>query len=67
MKNSFIFLYHIILKKIPSHWIVKLSNTKLLILGHYSSRYENIEMFKIEAKTEFENVVLAEDSKIIEI
>jgi hypothetical protein len=24
-------------------------------------------MFKIEAKTEFENVVLAEDSKIIEI
>jgi len=47
--------------------IAKLSNTKLLILGHYSSRYENIEMFKIEAKTEFENVVLAEDSKIIEI
>jgi FkbM family methyltransferase len=32
MKNSFIFLYHIILKKIPSHWIVKLSNTKLGIL-----------------------------------
>ena len=47
--------------------IAKLSNTKLLILGHYSSRYENIEMFKIEAKTEFDNVVLAEDSKIIEI
>ena len=47
--------------------IAKLSNTKLLILGHYSSRYESIEMFKIEAKTEFKNVVLAEDSKIIEI
>jgi ribonuclease Z len=47
--------------------IAKLSNVKLLILGHYSSRYDNIDDFKIEAKTEFENVVLAEDNKIIEI
>ena len=47
--------------------IAKLSNVKLLILGHYSSRYDNIDVFKIEAKTEFENIVLAEDNKIIEI
>jgi ribonuclease Z len=47
--------------------IAKLSNTKLLILGHYSSRYDNIDAFKIEGKNEFENIVLAEDNKIIEI
>jgi len=47
--------------------IAKLSNVKLLILGHYSSRYNNINNFKIEAKSVFEHVVLAEDNKIIEI
>ncbi len=47
--------------------IARLSNAKLLILGHYSSRYDNINDFKLEAETEFNSVILSEDSKIIEI
>lgn len=42
------------------------ANVKQLILGHYSTRYENIEMFKTEAKTIFENVLLANDGKTFE-
>ena len=34
-----------------------------LILGHYSTRYENITLFKEEAETVFPNVVLADDGK----
>ncbi|MFB9056570.1 ribonuclease Z [Mariniflexile ostreae] len=43
--------------------IAKLAHVKTLILGHYSSRYDNLEDFKTEAKTVFENVELAEDGK----
>ena len=46
--------------------IAKLANVKQLILGHYSTRYESIEMFKTEAETIFENVLLADDGKIFE-
>lgn len=42
------------------------ANAKQLILGHYSTRYENIEMFKTEAETIFENILLADDGKIFE-
>lgn len=35
-----------------------------LILGHYSTRYENINRFKEEAETIFPNVKLAEDGKV---
>ena len=42
------------------------ANAKQLILGHYSTRYENIEMFKTEAATIFENVLLANDGKTFE-
>ena len=42
------------------------ANAKQLILGHYSTRYENIEMFKTEAETIFENVLLANDGKTFE-
>ncbi|MBC7641871.1 MAG: ribonuclease Z [Flavobacterium sp.] len=42
------------------------SDCKQLILGHYSTRYENIEMFKTEAQTIFENVILANDGKSFE-
>ena len=42
------------------------SNVKQLILGHYSTRYENIEMFKQEAETIFSEVLLADDGKIFE-
>ena len=43
--------------------IAKLANAGTLILGHYSSRYPDLEAFKKEAKTVFENVSLAEDGK----
>ena len=45
--------------------IAKLANVKQLIIGHYSSRYTNIELFKEEAVLIFENVVLAEQGKKI--
>jgi ribonuclease Z len=46
--------------------IAKKSNAKQLILGHYSTRYENIELFRTEAETVFENVLLANDGKVFE-
>jgi ribonuclease Z len=46
--------------------IAKLANANQLILGHYSTRYENIEMFQTEAQTIFQNVDLADDGKIFE-
>jgi ribonuclease Z len=39
------------------------ANAKNLILGHYSTRYGNIELFKDEAQTIFQNVQLADDGK----
>lgn len=35
-----------------------------LILGHYSGRYEDLELFREEAQTYFKEVELAEDGKI---
>jgi len=46
--------------------IASKSNVKTLILGHYSTRYENLEDFKKEANTVFSNVELAEDGKVFE-
>ena len=42
------------------------ANAKQLILGHYSTRYENIELFKEEAETIFPEVLLADDGKSFE-
>lgn len=39
------------------------ANVKNLILGHYSTRYESIELFKEQAETIFQNVLLANDGK----
>jgi ribonuclease Z len=39
------------------------ANVGTLILGHFSSRYRNYELFKDEAKTIFSNVELAQDGK----
>ena len=39
------------------------SNAKQLILGHYSTRYENIDLFREEAATIFPEVLLADDGK----
>ena len=43
------------------------ANVKKLIMGHYSTRYGNIELFKEEAQTIFNNVILANDGKTIEL
>ena len=43
------------------------ANVKNLILGHYSTRYGNIELFKHEAETIFSNVYLADDGKEFEM
>ena len=37
-----------------------------LILGHYSTRYKSIELFKEEAQTIFKNVELADDGRVFE-
>ena len=42
------------------------ANVKQLILGHYSTRYENIDFFREEASVIFPEVVLADDGKIFE-
>jgi ribonuclease Z len=43
------------------------ANVKQLILGHYSTRYESIALFKAEAETIFTEVLLAEDGKTFEL
>jgi ribonuclease Z len=42
------------------------ANVKQLVLGHYSTRYESIELFKEEAETVFPHVLLADDGKEFE-
>jgi ribonuclease Z len=37
------------------------ANVRYLVLGHYSTRYDEIERFKEEAKTVFPNVLLGDD------
>ncbi len=44
--------------------MAKLCNAGLLILGHFSSRYEHTESLLEEAKTIFSNSELAEDGKV---
>lgn len=43
------------------------ANVKQLILGHYSTRYDSISLFKEEAATIFSEVALAEDGKTFEL
>ncbi|WP_350291446.1 ribonuclease Z [uncultured Croceitalea sp.] len=47
--------------------IAKKANVNKLLLGHYSTRYKSLELFKEEAKPIFENVDIAEDGKVFEI
>lgn len=42
------------------------ANVGKLVLGHYSTRYESIELFKEEAQTIFENTVLGDDGVYFE-
>ncbi|TCK69093.1 RNAse Z [Winogradskyella wandonensis] len=46
--------------------IAKKANVGTLILGHYSTRYDDINLFKEEAQTIFKNVELADDGKVFE-
>lgn len=46
--------------------IAKAANVGTLILGHYSTRYKSIDLFKEEAETIFSKVELADDGKIFE-
>lgn len=43
--------------------IAKQANVHTLILGHYSTRYSDLNVFKEEAQTVFKDVQLAEDGK----
>lgn len=43
------------------------AKVETLILGHYSGRYEDLDLFRTEAKSEFENVELSEDGKVFQI
>ncbi len=47
--------------------IAKDANAGQLILGHYSSRYNDLDLFKQEAEKVFKNVILAKEGKVIKI
>lgn len=42
------------------------ASVKQLLLGHYSTRYSNIELFQQEAVEVFPNVLLADDGRVFE-
>ena len=46
--------------------IAKSAGISMLILGHYSTRYDSLEHFKNEAQEIFDNVELAQDGKVFE-
>jgi len=46
--------------------IAKEANVKKLVLGHYSGRYDDIQLFKNEAEIIFKNTLLAEPGIIFE-
>lgn len=47
--------------------MAKMANVGRLIIGHFSSRYENEDILFKEAKKHFDNVELAEDGKVIAV
>jgi len=47
--------------------IAKLANVKTLVLGHYSSRYKDLNVFLDEAKPVFENVKLANEGEVFSV
>ncbi len=49
---------------IEAAMIAKEAKVKKLILGHFSTRYSGIQVFKEEAQTVFSNVELADDGKV---
>lgn len=62
---------HVLLAKKTKHatakqaaTIAKLAQVNTLLLGHYSTRYDDITDFKTEAKQIFDKVELCEDGKV---
>jgi len=47
--------------------IAKKAQVGKLVLGHYSTRYDTISLFKEEAETIFPNVLLADDGKSFDL
>ena len=47
--------------------IAQQANVKKLIIGHFSSRYDNLEMLLKEAQEMFDNTVLAIEGTMITI
>lgn len=47
--------------------IAKQANANELILGHYSSRYNDLELFKKEAETVFDHVSLAKEGRVFTV
>lgn len=47
--------------------MAKLCNAEMLILGHYSSRYEHTDALLSEAKSVFKNTELSHDGKVFEL
>jgi ribonuclease Z len=47
--------------------IAKKAQVKKLILGHYSARYDDMEMFEKEARTIFENTMLGEEGLCVPV
>lgn len=47
--------------------IAKKANVKKLIIGHFSARYNNLNLLLEESKTVFENTILGEDLTVYEI
>lgn len=47
--------------------IARLAGVGRLILGHYSTRYRSLDLFRAEARAEFPQVELAEDGKVFEL
>jgi ribonuclease Z len=47
--------------------VAKEANVKKLILGHFSSRYENSATHIEEAKSIFENTISAEDGMVVNL
>lgn len=46
--------------------IAREAGVKQLVLGHYSTRYDNLELFKTEAESYFPHVLLADDGKVFD-
>ena len=46
--------------------IAKMANVSNLILGHFSTRYDDLSEFVLEASEIFDNVILAEEGKTFE-